>query len=396
MPNKSVVTLMLCVLVVVTSELQTAGMMPYLAQGLNVNVGSVGVLVTVYALGMALGGPTIVFFGRKYPPRSSLLGAMLTYSVLEVATIMHSSMAWLVAARFLTGSLSGAVFGLALSFAARIAPTPATIPKNIAFVLNGLMLGGIIGMPLSHAIADSFGWQWSFILLGILALATSIIVGTTLPRLHATNQHDDSKDRRQLKNKTLWIRYAISLLTIGSVYAGFSFFTPVLQNEAGFSANTTSALLLIYGIFTLIGNFMVGNIAHKAATTILLSGHAVILVAMGTIYLFSEVKIATVLAVLAVGLFGVTLNPALVARVTEIGGAGNMVTSVHTGVITLGVTVGTALSSLVLEKSNGIASNSGIVSVLLAAGAGVLTFASMHRAKPSTKANPPDEITTVY
>ena len=92
-------------------------------------------------------------------------------------------------------------------------------------------------MPLSHAIADSFGWQWSFILLGILALATSIIVGTTLPRLHATNQHDDSKDRRQLKNTTLWIRYAISLLTIGSVYAGFSFFTPVLQNEAGFSAN---------------------------------------------------------------------------------------------------------------------------------------------------------------
>lgn len=127
---------------------------------------------------------------------------------------------------------------------------------------------------------------------------------------------------------------------------------------------------------------MVGNIAHKAATTILLSGHAVILVAMGTIYLFSGVKIATVLAVLAVGPFGVTLNPALVARVTEIGGAGNMVTSVHTGAITLGVTVGTALSSLVIEKSNGIASNSGIVSVLLAAGAGVLTFASMHRAKP--------------
>ena len=59
-----------------------------------------------------------------------------------------------------------------------------------------------------------------------------------------------------------------------------------------------------------------------------------------------------------------------------------MVTSVHTGAITLGVTVGTALSSLVIEKSNGIASNSGIVSVLLAAGAGVLTFASMHRAKP--------------
>lgn len=107
MKNKNVFTLMLCVLVVVTSELQTAGMMPYVAQDINVNVGKVGILVTFYALGMALGGPAIVFVLRKTPPKIALVSAMLLYSLLEMLTIAHSSILWLTLFRFLTGSLSG-------------------------------------------------------------------------------------------------------------------------------------------------------------------------------------------------------------------------------------------------------------------------------------------------
>lgn len=190
---------------------------------------------------------------------------------------------------------------------------------------------------------------------------------------------EDVEDGKRLKSASLWLRYGVSLLTIGSVYAGFSFFTPVLQDESGFSANMTSALLLLYGIFTLIGNFLVGSIAQKSATVILLAGHVVIFMAMMVIYLFSEVKIATVVAVLAVGLLGVSMNPALMARVVEVGGAGNMVTSVHTGVITMGVTVGTALSSLIISRLNGVASYSGLVSAVLVVMVSVLTLISLSK-----------------
>lgn len=377
MKNKSVFTLMLCVLVVVTSELQTAGMMPYVAQDINVNVGKVGILVTFYALGMALGGPAIVFVLRKTPLKIALVSAMLLYSLLEMLTIAHSSILWLTLFRFLTGSLSGAVFGLALSFAARTASRAEEIPKDISFVLNGLMIGGIIGMPMSHAIAESVGWRWSFIVLGIVAAIVSGIVWVTLPSLSPANPEEDAEDRKQLRKRSLWVRYGISLLTIGAVYAGFSFFTPVLQEESGFSANTTSLLLLAYGLCTLIGNFAVGAIAQKAATTILFVGHTVVLISMLSIYFLSEVKLTTVVAVLAVGLLGVTMNPALVARVAEVGGTGNMVTSMHTGVITMGVTVGTAVSSLVIEKNNGVASYSGLVSVILVVMACLLTVISL-------------------
>ncbi|MDU7566504.1 MAG: hypothetical protein E7K54_10110, partial [Corynebacterium sp.] len=76
---------------------------------------------------------------------------------------------------------------------------------------------------------------------------------------------------------------------------------------------------------------------------------------------------------------GVTMNPALVARVAEVGGTGNMVTSMHTGVITMGVTVGTAISSLVIEKNNGVASYSGLVSVILVIMACLLTVMSLRQ-----------------
>ncbi|WP_169786400.1 MFS transporter [Corynebacterium oculi] len=200
-----------------------------------------------------------------------------------------------------------------------------------------------------------------------------------MPFLDPVDGEEDVEDGKRLKSASLWLRYGVSLLTIGSVYAGFSFFTPVLQDESGFSANMTSALLLLYGIFTLIGNFLVGSIAQKSATVILLAGHVVIFMAMMVIYLFSEVKIATVVAVLAVGLLGVSMNPALVARVVQVGGAGNMVTSVHTGVITMGVTVGTALSSLIISRLNGVASYSGLVSAVLVVMVSVLTLISLSK-----------------
>ncbi|KQB84600.1 Inner membrane transport protein YdhP [Corynebacterium oculi] len=164
----------------VTSELQTAGMMPYLAQGLEVGIGEVGGLVTVYALGMAIGGPAIVYLFRNKPPKTMLALTVLCYSILEIVTIAQSSILWMLVFRFLTGSLSGAVFGFALSFAARVASDPREIPKDISFVLNGLMIGGIIGMPLSHAIAESAGWRWSFILLGVVAALVSLMVWVVL------------------------------------------------------------------------------------------------------------------------------------------------------------------------------------------------------------------------
>ncbi|WP_413494081.1 MFS transporter [Morganella psychrotolerans] len=343
--NRNLHILMAVILVIAMSELQTAGMLPNIAADLNVTTGQVGLLVSVYSLGMAIGGPVIAYVLRRKSPRTMLTRIMVAYAVIEIlAPVVHSYW-WLALARVLTGCLSGATFGLALTFAARLAPSPGQIGRSVSIVLSGLMIGTVIGLPLSHFIATQWDWQSCFYLLGVAPLLVSVAVRTGLPDLAKATMNESREDLKNLKSPKLWSRYLVSFLTIGAAYGSFSFFTPLLQDNAGFSPDATTMILLGYGICTVIGNLVAGRFADEHSVGVLRIGHSVLLVALVSLSLFSDIKAVTLVMVLIVGLIGISMNPALITRVTQAGGTGYLVTTVHTAVITMGVTSGTMFSA---------------------------------------------------
>lgn len=146
----------------------------------------------------------------------------------------------------------------------------------------------------------------------------------------------------------LWARYLVSLLTIGAAYASFSYFTPLLETSAGFSTNATTSILLAYGVCAYVGNMIVGKFADKHAVGVLRIGHALLFVSLATLAVFGYVQPIVMVMVIVVGFVGVTMNPALVTRVAEVGGAGTMVSTIHTAVISAGVTLGSAVSAFTI------------------------------------------------
>ena len=349
--KKYLYVLMLTIMVVVMSEFQTAGMMPQIAADLGVSTGQVGTVVTLYALGMALGGPLLVYLLRHRPPKASLLIVIGTYAALEVLVPLIHEFWWLALLRVLTGCLSGAAYGIAVSYSARLAPSPEKIGEAVSIVLGGIMIGTVIGLPLSHFLAARWGWQSSFYILGIAAFAVFLISLLTLPAREAATQEAAAQDLRKLRSPKLWSRYLVSLLTIGAAFAGFSYFTPLLEQNAGFATNTTTLILLAYGIVSFIGNLIVGKFADQHAIGILRIGHTLLFISLALLGSFSNAQPLVLAMVLIVGVAGVPMNPALVARVAEIGGTGNMVSTVHTSVITMGVALGSAIGALAIGRA---------------------------------------------
>lgn len=349
--KKYLYVLMLTIMVVVMSEFQTAGMMPQIAADLGVSTGQVGTVVTLYALGMALGGPLLVYLLRHRPPKASLLIVIGTYAALEVLVPLIHEFWWLALLRVLTGCLSGAAYGIAVSYSARLAPSPERIGEAVSIVLGGIMIGTVIGLPLSHFLAARWGWQSSFYILGIAAFAVFLISLLTLPAREAATQEAAAQDLRKLRSPKLWSRYLVSLLTIGAAFAGFSYFTPLLEQNAGFATNTTTLILLAYGIVSFIGNLIVGKFADQHAIGILRIGHTLLFISLALLGAFSNAQPLVLAMVLIVGVAGVPMNPALVARVAEIGGTGNMVSTVHTSVITMGVALGSAIGALAIGRA---------------------------------------------
>lgn len=341
--------LMGTLLLVAMSELQTMGMLPDMARSLGTSTAMIGTLISVYAFGMAIGGPLLAWALRLVPPKAALLGVVAVYAVLEAAVPLVHDYWWIATLRLLTGGLGGAVFGLTLTMAARLAPGPDRIASSISIVLNGLMLGAVLGLPISHAIASAWNWQTSFVVLGAAGLIIALLDIRALPSLPAVSAQSSAEDMQQFRSPRLWGRYLVSLLTIGATYGAFSYFTPLLEEDAGFSSNMTTLILFGDGLCTVIGNNLVGRYAHRRAVTLLRVGHFSLTAALVVLALFSDVPPAALSGVLLAGLVGVSMNPALVARVVQVAGAGGLVNTVHTSVITLGVVAGSAVGGLAIS-----------------------------------------------
>lgn len=344
--KKHLYLLMLTIAVVVMSELQIAGMMPILAADLGVAIGHIGLLASLYSLGMAIGGPLLVYKIRHIPPKRALLTVVGMYALLEGLTPIVHEYWWIAPLRVLTGCLSGAAFGLSVAFGVQLAEHPTKIGEAVSIVLGGIMAGTVIGLPLSHYISTALHWQASFYILAILTLCLCVVSACVLPSRQASSVEDSHQDIRYLRSPALWSRYLVSLLTIGAAFGSFSYFTPVLENNTRLNSSTITIVLFVYGLFSFLGNLVVGKYADRHATTILRIGHTAVVVALSTIALYSATPWLVIIMVWLVGCVGVTMNPALVTRVAEVGGTGYMVSTIHTSVITGGVTMGTAISAV--------------------------------------------------
>lgn len=347
--KKYLYLLMVTIAVTVMSELQVAGMMPAMSADLDVSIGQLGLLVSVYAAGMAIGGPLFAWFLRHSPPKGALLTIVALYSLMQVLVPVVDAFWWIILMRVITGALAGASFGLSVTYGALLAESPQKIGEAVSIVLGGIMVGTVLGLPLSNFISNYWGWQASFYVLGAITFLLFLASLAFLPRRDAPSQDAAAQDVRNLRMPRLWARYLVSLLTIGAAYASFSFFTPLLEENAGFSANATTIILLAYGVCAYIGNMIVGKFADKHAVAVLRIGHALLFIALLVLAAFGYIQPLVLVMVIVVGFVGVTMNPALVTRVAEVGGAGTMVSTIHTAVISAGVMFGSSVSGVTMN-----------------------------------------------
>lgn len=368
--KKYLYLLMVTIMVTVMSELQVAGMMPAIAADLNVTTSQVGTLVSAYAAGMAMGGPLFAWFLRQSPPKGALLNIVALYAVMQVLVPVIDAYWWVALIRIITGALAGASFGLSITYGALLAESPQKIGEAVSIVLGGIMVGTVLGLPVSHFIAEWWSWQSSFYVLGGITFLLFLASLAVLPKREAATQDAAAQDVRNLRMPRLWARYLVSLLTIGAAYASFSYFTPLLEQSAGFSTNAITIILLVYGICAYIGNLIVGKFADKHAVTVLRIGHGFLFVSLALLATFGYVQPLVLIMVIVVGFVGVTMNPALVTRVAEVGGAGTMVSTIHTAVISAGVMLGSAVSAVTISMFGddpAIAMWTGAVLAILAA-----------------------------
>jgi DHA1 family inner membrane transport protein len=238
-----------------TTEFVIVGLIPTIAAGLGVSLPSAGLLVSMYALGVAIGAPVLTALTGKVPRKQLLLALMLLFTVGNLLAWLAPGYATLMAARVLTGLAHGVFFSIGSTIATGL------VTKEMAASAIALL---VTGVPLGTFIGQTFGWQSTFLavsLLGVIAVVGSALL---VPADIAMSPPADLRTQLAvLKKPRLLLVYAMTTLGYGGTFIAFTYLAPILQDVSGFSASSVSLVMLVYGVSVAFGNIWGGKLADR-------------------------------------------------------------------------------------------------------------------------------------
>ncbi|WP_368864050.1 MFS transporter [Staphylococcus haemolyticus] len=338
-----------------TSEFMVAGIMPVLSEEFGVSISSIGYLISAYSAGMVIGGPILTLALLKVAQKKALLTLTFVYLIGQILGAMAPNYEIMFVARLITGISSAACFGLCMAIAFQLV-SAHTRGRAASIVLGGLMLATAAGLPITIMVEQYFGWRASFWTIALLVLLAGILAYIFIPSVAQQEQTSVRKELGLFKNYSLWAAYVTSMVVIGAIITGFSYFTPILTSISGVKSTTVPYILAGYGIAMVIGNVIVGRLADTYMISVLVVGLSVLTVTFVVFGLFTELPMIAVISIITVGFVGLSMNPALAIRVTRVGGTGTLVASVHNSMINLGNTFGPAIGGFAIEAGFGLAS----------------------------------------
>jgi predicted MFS family arabinose efflux permease len=246
-----------------TTEFVIVGLIPTIAQSLGVSVPSAGLLVSLYALGVAIGAPVLTALTGRIPRKQLLLGLMVLFTIGNLLAWMAPGYGTLMAARVLTGLAHGVFFSIGSTIATSLVPKEKAA-SAIALMFSGLTVALVTGVPLGTFIGQTFGWQATFLavsLLGVIAIIGSALL---VPRhIEGSKPSPLLTQLAVLRKPRLLLVYAMTTLGYGGTFIAFTYLAPILQEVSGFSASAVSLVMLVYGVSVAAGNIWGGKLADR-------------------------------------------------------------------------------------------------------------------------------------
>src|SRR6187431_760655 len=164
-----------------TTEFVIAGVLPEVADGLQVTIPTAGYLVSGYAIGIALGGPLLTLATGRLPRKVVLIALAVAFTIGQAACAIAPDFASMLLTRVAVSVAHGAYFGVVMVVVVGLVRKDQR-GMAVALILAGLTVSGIIGVPAGTAIGNVWGWRatfWAMFGLGLIATAAMVVL---LPR----------------------------------------------------------------------------------------------------------------------------------------------------------------------------------------------------------------------
>ena len=339
-------------------------------------IAQAGWLITLYAAGVVIGAPTIAGTVAKYPRHRVMVFLALALTVFNGLTLVLPSFELVAASRFLAGLPHGAYFGIGALVAAD-ALGPGKRAQGVAFVLTGLGIANIVGVPLGTFLGQQVGWRAAFLLVTVIFAIATAAIALTVPHHAGEPSRTLRAELRVFRIGRVWFALAIGSIGFGGFFAVYSYVATLVTEVAGSPQWAVPIVLVVAGLGMTIGNLVGGRLADIDLRRSLVGGLVALVVVQVLLGLTAGWIVTVGVFVFFVGFFSSALSPTIQTRLMDVAGDNQSIAAaLNHSALNAGNALGAALGGGVIAAGWGFAAPVW-VGVVLALGGVVIAVASL-------------------
>ena len=248
---------------ILTTEFVIIGLLPPMARDLHVSVSQAGLLVTLFAVTVAVVGPLLTARVAHHERKTLFVGTLLLFAGSNVLAALSPNIAVMAVARFIPALGLPVFWSLASETGMRILG-PEQAGKAVSMVGTGVVAATIFGIPIGTLISDRFGWRTAFATIAVLALAKAAMLFVFMPRIQVEQERVPVwRQMGILRQPKMLGHVGLSLLVFAGMFTAYTYLADILEKLGGFGGAAVGWILMGFGAVGLLGNSLGGRLVDR-------------------------------------------------------------------------------------------------------------------------------------
>ncbi|MCU6794403.1 MFS transporter [Paenibacillus sp. WQ 127069] len=335
---------------IINTEMGVIGILPQISQQFGITVSDAGLLVSLFALAVAISGPFLPLLFSGMNRKIAMLMVIGLFVITNVISVYAPNFTVLLIARIIPAFLHPVYFSVAFTAAAN-SVSKDQVPKVISKVFMGVTAGMVIGTPITSFIADVMSLEASLWFFAVVNAIAFVAILAFIPSMPVKEKLSYGAQLGVLKKPLVWISIVTVIFLNSSMYAVYSFFAEYLDTVTHMTGKQISLMLVLFGVTGMAGNLLAGKLlSNRAIATAIVFPFV-----FGVIYLLAyllgnfTIPMTIIIALWGV-LFTLGLNISQYWITSSAPEAPDFANGLFVAFANLGVTVGTLIGGMFIAS----------------------------------------------
>ncbi|MGE7909305.1 MFS transporter [Lysinibacillus xylanilyticus] len=247
---------------IITTEMSIVGVLPQIARKFEISTAQSGLLVSIFALVVAISGPFLILLVSGINRKLLLLTTIFIFAISNIFYAYTTHFEVMLIFRIIPAALHPLFFSIALVTAANLVP-PEKSGRAVSKVFLGVTVGFALGVPLTSYLAEQFSLEIAFLFGAIVNALAFIGILILLPSMPVKEKMSFGKQVGILRKTELWLNIGTVIFIFAAMFSVYSYFAEYLAKVTHMNGSSISIMLLIFGVIMILGNFLFGFLLQK-------------------------------------------------------------------------------------------------------------------------------------